>query len=227
MSERDPRRLRNLVQYKNLTDEEFEQAMDELQKVPVANVGDFEKRVEEKMEALEQDYDLVGMKANDMDTLISLSKAFVALEDFEISLVTLREVEDATQLIFNLTMIEKLGDIISKTRKDISIMQNDLGISRKIRKSSDEDSIRDQLINLKKKAMKFYEKKMQYVYCEKCNMLLLTAWFLYPKSKNKISLVCNRHIEDSGGEVCGHITKIDSSTLLAQRGNNHKDGFDF
>ncbi len=224
---RDPRKLRNLAQYKNMTNEEFNKAMDGLTSTPIKDVGDFDERVESKMKDLEGDYDLKGMKANDKEALISLAKAFVALEDFETSLVALRNVEDAGQLIFNLTMIDKLTDIISKTRKDISTLQTDLGISRKIRKSSDEDSVRDQIKSLKEKAMEFYEKKMQYVYCEKCNMLIATLWFLYPHKKNKISLMCDRKLDDTEGNICGHVTKVDSATLLETRGNNHPDGFDY
>ena len=63
----------------------------------------------------------------------------------------------------NLTTIEKLSKIMTDLRRDISRMQDDLKISRKIRKSTGEESARALLDKLKKQAAVFYKKKMQYV----------------------------------------------------------------
>ncbi len=119
---------------------------------------------------------------------------------------------------------------MSGIRKDVSKMQEDLKITRKIRKSTQEESARAELARQKKLAMEFYQKKMFYVYCEECTMLLTTTWFLYPTEKNTISVRCGRTYTDDEGKkisTCGHINKITSAELLEIRGTNHPEGFDF
>ena len=220
-----PAQLRNLTQYKGMTDEEFDEAMGN---IPVSNTSyeDFEKKVKKKMLEFEKDYDLSDMKFNDTETLQNLCKALVTLEDYEKILVELR----SESIGKNLTMIDKLSSVMSNIRKDVSRMQEDLKITRKIRKSTQEESARAELARQKKLAMEFYQKKMFYVYCEKCVMLLTTTWFLYPTEKNILSIRCGRtYTNDEGKKIgtCGHINKITSRELLETRGTNHPEGFDF
>ncbi len=220
-----PAQLRNLSQYKGMTDEEFDEAMGNL---PTSKTSyeDFEKKVKKKMLGFEKDYDLSDMKFNDTETLQNLCKALVTLEDYEKILVELR----GESIGKNLTMIDKLSSVMSNIRKDVSRMQEDLKITRKIRKSTQEESARAELARQKKLAMEFYQKKMFYVYCEKCVMLLTTTWFLYPTEKNILSIRCGRtYTNDEGKKIgtCGHINKITSRELLETRGTNHPEGFDF
>ncbi len=118
--------------------------------------------------------------------------------------------------------MEKLSKIMSDLRADISKLQNDLNITRKIRKSDQDVSVMAYIDSLKEKARKYYESKASYIFCPKCNMLLATVWTLYPENeRNKISLVCERKLDD--GTVCGEKIIIGTKELLKNRGTSNKE----
>ena len=121
--------MRNLVQYRNLTDEEFD---DKYGKI-VLNVSpsmEFEKRIIKKLSEFEKDYDLNDLKINDMDTLRALVQAQISLEDYEQVLYKERSKEVSLD---NIVMIDKIQKVMSDLRSDISSFQNDLKITRKFR----------------------------------------------------------------------------------------------
>lgn len=209
-------KMRNLVQYRNMTDEEFNTYWDQ-HIIGVESTKAFEDRIADKIKSFENDYDLEQMMINDMLTLRTLAQAYITLEDYENMFYTLRSTEGIN--MNSILEIEKLGNAMSKIRSDISSMQNDLGITRKLRKTDQELSLQSDLDILHKKAKEFYEHKMFYVICPKCNMLLCTAWFLYPnEARNKIQLICNRKLDT--GEICGEKIQISSADLLKMKGNN-------
>jgi len=208
-------RLRNLKQYKDLSDEEF----DELWAKKILDlepVKEFEQRIERKLEEFEKDYDLSDMKFNDRETLRALAQTLITLEDYEQLSYKIR---GEGNLQDNLIQLDKLNKFMSDLRSDISKMQDDLKISRKARKASGEESVISFLEELKEKSRAFLEEKMMYIFCNKCNMLLATTWFLYPDSdKNKITLVCNRRLDND--EVCGNKVTITSKELFEMNGSN-------
>lgn len=209
------KRMRNLAQYRDLSDEQFADIM--AKKVVSSNSAEaFEERIARKLAEFEQDYDLSDLKINDRDTLRALIQAHITLEDYEQHLYFIRSGGISEQTIF---AIEKFQKAMSDLRSDISKLQTDLNITRKIRKSDQDVSVMAYIGKLLKQAKEFYEAKMSYVFCEKCNMLLGTIWTLYPEEeRNKIALVCNRPMAD--GSKCGHKTIIGTKELLAKRGTN-------
>jgi RNase P subunit RPR2 len=101
-------------------------------------------------------------------------------------------------------------------------MQDDLKISRKTRRSEKEEDAITFLEELKTKAKKFYEQKMTYIFCPKCNTLLATMWFMYPDYKsNMIKLKCHRDLGD--GLMCDGEVSITSQWLLENGMRNKKD----
>ncbi len=208
-------RMRNLAQFKDLSNEEFDKAMEK--KVMGAETSKvFEARIERKLKEFEQDYDLTDLKINDRDALRALIQAHITLEDYEQHLFKLRAEGISETQLFG---IEKFQKAMSDLRSDISKIQQDLNITRKVRKSDKDASVMAYLDNLHEKAKKFYEAKMSYIFCEKCNMLLATIWSLYPdEERNKIALVCHRILDD--GTQCGHKTIVDTKKLLENRGTN-------
>jgi len=231
---RDPRKLRNLAQYNDLSDEEFNDAMDELFasdfEADLLEKGKtFSERVKTKMEEFERDYDLTDMKYNDTQTLEVLCKSLVTMEDYDDILVTLRTggLRDLAQ---NITLIDKFSNITSNIKKDISKAQEDLKISRKSRKASREESAMAELKRLREAARRFYNKVHSYIYCDECHMLLGTVWFNYPDEDNEISLTCSRIYYDNEGKEksrCGHVTTVTSKQLMESEGTNHHEGFIF
>lgn len=228
---RDPRKLGNLQQYKNMSPEELADAIELLEKdwftlLTEDQLDTFDKRVEETMLEFEKDYDLSDMKFNDRTTLEALSRAYVTLQDYDAILTRLRG-EDLREHSYLLTVIDKLSKIASDYRRDISKMEDDLKISRKIRKASKEESAMEELKRLKELAVDFYNKVMSYVYCPKCKMLLGTIWTLYPNENNTFHFECHRSLDETGGRFCDGILDITTKELLEAGGTNHPEGFRF
>ena len=208
---------RNLPQYRGMSDEEFDRMFEETQ----YNVGiskDFEDRIAKKIDEFSQDYDIDDLKINDKETLRAFVQAIIALEDYERIIFNIRSEGDISQ--HNINVVDRLGKITSDLRKDISRFQEDLNITRKIRKSDKETSVVSYISNLKEQARQFYEQKMSFIYCE-CGLLLGTIWSLYPEENNTVVLTCHRKLDD--GSLCGKKVKVTTKELMENRGTNRVD----
>lgn len=206
--------MRNLSQYRDMTEQEFEEIWQD-KIADVEKSGDFEKRVQEKLEAFSQDYELDDLKFNDSETLMAFIKAIIALEDYESFIYEVRA-SGITQS--NVGVIDRVNRAISDTRKDLSRLQEDLSISRKIRKLDKESSVIAYVSNLKEQARLYYESKMSYIFCPKCNMLLANIWTLYPEENNTFRLTCHRKLDD--GSFCGEKVVITTKELIEKGGTN-------
>jgi hypothetical protein len=207
-------RVRHLKQYQDLTDDEFNELMDK-KAMGVESIKEFEDRIQRKLEKFEEDYDLSDMKINDKETLRALAQNLITLEDLENFMFKTRMAGISDQ---NLMLIDKTTQQMSRIRSDISKQQDDLKITRKSRKADKEESILSLLKVSEEKAKRFYEARMSYIYCEECNMLLGTAWFLWPNADNKLSFKCNRKLDT--GEICKGKTVVSSKELMKNRGTN-------
>jgi RNase P subunit RPR2 len=190
----NPNRLRNLPQYKKMSDEDFEQVYLKM-RTNAAPIQDFERRIELKLNEFEQDYDLDEMLINDKLLLRALAQALIELEDLEVMSYRLRmEAEGDAGLTGDITLkMDKLSQNKNKLRQDISRIQDDLKITRKVRNSDKDESAKSFLEDLKRKAKKFYDEKMFYIYCPECNSLIGTIWLQSWESKqNVINLFCSK-----------------------------------
>jgi hypothetical protein len=159
------------------------------------------------------------MKSNDLLVLRALAQALISLEDLEyLAYVEKDNVGDGS-----LSRFEKLSKLISDLRADISRLQTDLKISRKIRKGEDTEDILTEIETLRENAHRFYKSKMAYIICPKCDMLLATVWVQYPEVNNKLSFVCNRR---RGGDdpkvLCDHKFTVLTKDLWAQKATTNK-----
>lgn len=209
--------LRSLKQYRDMTDEEFADAMEE-KVLNIESSDVFEKRIEEKLKLFAEDYDLSDLKINDREQLRALIQAIISLEDYEQALFRIRG-DGIT--VNNLSVTKELQKAMSDLRSDISRIQDDLNIKRKVRKSDKDQSALAYIDSLKENARKFYESRMTYIFCPKCNMLLATFWCQYPEEdKNKMSFVCGRKLEN--GNVCGEKIIISPKEIYEDGTNNKK-----
>lgn len=208
-------RFRNLTQYKDMTDDEFDEFW-EVKTTGILSVKEFEDRIQRKIDEFGEDYDLEDLKANDKVTLRALVQAYITLEDLE-NYAFQKRMEGIDE--DSILAMDKMSNIMSRLRSDISNMQNDLKITRKVRKGDKEESVINYIEDLKLKAKKFYEEKMSYIFCPKCDMLLATTWFLYPNYKtNRIELICHRPLQ--GGGICGERVYANGTELFEKRGSN-------
>ncbi len=207
--------LRNMRQYKDMTDEEFDEFYN---KIIIGADKDqlLQERFDRMMEQYQSEYDLSELLPNDRATLESLINAQMQLNDFEVSLRTVQK----DGITFNtIALIRELNDACSKLRKDISSMQDDLKITRKIRKSDKEQSVLTFVEDLKKRAQAFSHLKMNYIFCEKCGQLLATVWWQVPEQKgNDIRVECKRKLPDE--TICGWSKKFTAKELKELSGSN-------
>jgi len=208
------KRIRNLVQYRDLTDEEFDAAYeaDFLQSASESLTSEeLEEQIQNKLDALSEDYDMSDMKVNDRQQIRALILAEIQLEELEQAVYQLRkDISPDTILI-----IEKVNGIMSRLRADISNISEDLQLTRSIRKNSQETSVINYLDELKEKARKFYKEKMLYIFCTECKNLLATIWLHYPDNDiNEIELKC---------EKCNKITKVKTHQLYNTKNKNTVD----
>lgn len=185
----DKRKLRNLKQYADLSDEEFdeiwEQKLEEIEVTPEM----LEIRINERLDELAEDYDMDDMKANDRVQLRALALAMVQLEDLEQTAWKIRQKTGYQDV----QILEKINKILGGLRDDITKISNDLQLTRKIRKQSRETTVLDWIADLRSKAHKFYKQRMLYIFCPECMMLLSTVWLNYSdENQNSIKLKCKR-----------------------------------
>lgn len=221
MTSVNPKSLKNLPQYAKMSDEDFQKVLNSKIDTEETN-REFKDRIDEVMAKFEKDYDLSDMTINDMNSLNSLCKETVRLEDIQEALYELQtriDISSGTTNTALLLMLEKYEKSNSSIISNISKLQDELKITRKIRNSSREDSVLAFIENLKVKAKKFYDSRMMKVFCPKCNTLIFQGWFLFPSQKNSITLICNTTGRD--GNKCGHKFTVNSPELLTNHGTNN------
>jgi len=183
------KRIRNLNQYKSMTDDEFNIEYEKLYGTEdwEEETASLESRVDEKINALGNDYDFDDMKVNDMTQLRSLAMAMIQLDDLEVDAYEIRQNVDKD----NIFLLEKVNKIISDLRSDVSSISSDLQLTKRVRAQSKDISIANKWKELSNKATMFYKKKMLYIFCTNCRFLLATVWLLYSESElNTIKLEC-------------------------------------
>jgi hypothetical protein len=201
-----------------MPEEEFDELYDK-KLVDAAPVKEFEDRIERKMKEFENDYDVTDMKINDRNILRALCQAMITLEDMEQASYRMRAEGFNNE---NIVRMEKLSRAQSDLRSDISKLQDDLRITRKIRKGEREESVLIFIDKLKDKARRFMQARQQYIFCPKCKMLLATVWTLYPdEPRNRIRVICNRVLDN--GEKCGEAVLVGTKEMLEGRGVNIED----
>lgn len=183
------KKIRNLKQYRDMTDEEFEEVFEELYgegRIEIDN--NIEEKIEAKMKDFGEDYDLTDMKINDRLVLRNLIIAILTLEELEVNFAGMRtDIREG-----NILMLDRLAGVMSKLRKDISDMQNDLKLTRKLRKEGKEESFLAWLDKMRERATDFYTEKTLSIFCPDCRMFLGSIWLLYPEANNSIFWYCNR-----------------------------------
>lgn len=205
---------RALKQYKDMPEEEFNKLYDQIV-FGVSRDEVIQARYDRLMQKFEDEYDLTEMLPNDRMILSNLVNAMIQLQDYEAhSSQASKEGISAG----NILVVKQLNDICKGLRDDISKMQTDLGITRRVRKNDKEQTVLTMIEDLKKKANQFYQQKMNYVFCPNCNTVLATVWWLYPDYKtNSIHLECHREID---GKVCGGKITLSSRELMDMKGSN-------
>ena len=181
------KKLRNLKQFVDLSDEEFEEHFQRILEGAKAEDGaELEEQIAEKLSEFGEDYDLSDMKINDRLVLRNLIVSVISLEELEQTFSSLRtKISDS-----NILLLDRLSSIMTRLRKDISDMQNDLKLTRKLRKEGREETFIAWLDKLKNYAEEFYHEKSLSIFCKNCRRFLASVWLLYPEEENTLSVRC-------------------------------------
>lgn len=206
------KKIKNLKQFADMDDAEFEQHFQDIITNSERSESDdvLEEQVVEKLGEFEVDYDLSDMKINDRLVLRNLIITIISLEDLELEFSAIRyDISES-----NILLLDRLSNIMSRLRKDISEMQNDLKLTRKIRKEGQEESFIAWLDKVKLYADEFYTEKTLSIFCSECRFLLSSVWLLYPEEGNSLKLRCGH---------CGHEFEQDLKELYETDNKNLED----
>lgn len=204
------KKIRNLKQFVDMDDAEFEQHFQDIISNSERGESDdiLEEQVTTKLGEFEDDYDLSDMKINDRLVLRNLIITIISLEDLELEFSSMKnEINES-----NILLLDRLSNIMSRLRKDISEMQNDLKLTRKIRKEGQEESFIAWLDKVKGYADEFYTEKTLSVFCPKCRFFLASVWLLYPEESNILKLKC-RNCENEFEEDLSDLYETDNKNL--------------
>jgi hypothetical protein len=201
-------KLRNLVQYRDKTDEEFDEIFENYSMQEEDN-QDIELRIEEVMNNFSLNYDLRDMNANDTLSLRELAKTFVLLDN--LGKIEQRLLEDGA-----IAQLRAVSSIKKEYLENASKLQSDLNIKRQQRQNETGENLADYLPSIQKRAKVFYSQRLAYIYCPECKMLCGNAWFTDWQIYNELMFTCPR-------EDCGNKFKV-SSQYLAEHGNKNVEG---
>lgn len=192
--------LRNLAQFRGKTDEEILATIDDQS---LAN------RVAERIEKLEDEFDLSDMKYHDRLLLERFMTLIIRLEDEE-------EWLEGRIRNDNISSAEagRVERRLTMMRDAILDIQKELGISRLVRKDTVEDNPMILFQDIRRRAKRFLEERLCHIKCHKCGILLARTSFLYPQAPNELKLICGR---------CGAKTITTSAEAIeAERQNPYK-----
>jgi len=204
--------LKNLKQFANMSEDDFAEYMqDSVGPVLSKRAKEqIEKDIKEHLVEFENDYDLSDLKINDRLVLRNLIRAIITLEDLENNFSLLKiDVSNS-----NILLLDRLSKVMNHLRRDISEMQDDLKLTRRIRKESQEENFATYLADLQNKARRFYRQKMLYIFCPECRRLLSTVWLLQTEANNILNLECSN---------CKNKFAITLSELYSTDNRNLKD----
>lgn len=212
---------RSLMQYRDMTDEQFEDAMSKKEMGLTINKV-YEKRIESKINKLKEDYDFSELKPNDWNQVRSLAQCEIDLEDLNLKMYNLRNPQEGD--VWDVAAYERLSKMRNDLIKSISDLQNDLQITRKVRKNDQEASVINYIEKLKIQARRFTDARMKKVICPKCGRLIGSFWFLHKDaSKNKIILQCQTELES--GDKCGEIITLGKEEISTITASNRDEVF--
>lgn len=143
----------------------------------------YEKSFKSKLKALQSEYGIDMNNSNDAELLRSLVRLIIQQETVNTQITKLqREDEVDTRTLKN------LGDYQRSLISSVTEIQDKLGIARKIRQDKEVDEVAVFILDLKKKAKEFFDRKTVQVRCENCSVELGRYWLNFSKNTRKVHM---------------------------------------
>lgn len=184
--------LKNLPQYRDLTDEEFDEKVKELLQ------EEAETLAQEYFDKFQEDYVLDDLKANDRIAVEILCYLYAQVRYNQDKIHTLQQESEYKDTRRGLSTLVSDNE---KLIKSITTLENQLSISRTARMKEEGTDLVDLVTNVREKAKDYLEKKLHYIYCPKCDMLLGNVWALYRDIDDafEFRFICKREMQQ---KVC-------------------------
>ncbi len=182
-------KLRNLKPYKDKTDEEIIQILNNKKTTTVKTskkpTDTYDKIFNQKIDILQKEYAVDMNNSNDAESLKTLVRQQIQLEQIQNDIDTIQRKESRN--IDDYTNLKKLGDFQRLTNLSIKEIQTELGISRKQRKEKAVDDIPKWIDGILERSKTFMDKKTTTITCPKCKVELIRFWLNFPNSKGAIT----------------------------------------
>lgn len=184
------KRLRNLRMFKDKTDEEIIaylqnrepkkiKTQEEIQEEADDDVQ-YERKFKQRFNKLRDDYAVDINDSNDVETLRTLVRVVLQLEEVDKSFRRQQKLNDSREL-------KNLSDVQRSLVQSANDLQDKLGISRRMRKEKTVDDIPQYIAMLKEKAKKIWDRETVSVRCEKCMIELARYWINFPEKANRLA----------------------------------------
>lgn len=195
------KKMKNLKPYQNKTDEELREILERRKAAKAAprdpkdgsrrrKPDEYDKRFNEKLMQLQNEFALDMNSSNDVESLKLLVRLQIQNENLSDDIDDIQRLPSRTSEDYR--NLKNLGDVQAGVVRSINELQDKLGINRKQRKEKAEDDIPQFISGLLDKAKKEYDAKTTVIYCPKCQIELYRFWLNFPHMENKmdVSLTC-------------------------------------
>lgn len=150
--------------------------------VPSETLSDYEKDFQRKLKTLQKEYIVDMNDANDAESLRSLVRFMLQLEVIDTKIRDFYETGST-----NTKALKDMGDYQRSLQMSVADLQNNLGVSRRIRKEKTVDDIPKYIAGLQEKAKLFWERKTIVIKCDKDKIELARYWLNFPNLDNEAS----------------------------------------
>jgi hypothetical protein len=214
--------LRTLTQYRNLTDEEFDEVWNKRQ-MGISKDKFYEERIKAVIDKMKEEYDFSDLKPNDWNQVRVLAQLQIDVDDLNLMLYQQRtKVDDDGKNTFDAGQYKVLSQTRDSIVDRISAIQNDLQITRRVRRNDEATSVIDEIQKMKEAAKRFTDVKMKKIICPKCGRWVASLWLLhFGATKNILQVQCQTTLED--GSKCGEIIKFTGKDLAEMKSSNREE----
>jgi DNA repair ATPase RecN len=180
------KRLRNIPKFKDFTDYQLlqmvlrkekvkeEQAIQAQSDGPISSKS-LDKRFEQKLTLLQQEYGIDMNDSNDVEALKQLVRYLIQQEDVDKDIRNLKETMRDDPITLSRTL-KSYGDFQRSLTMSVNELQDRLGITRKVRKEKQADDIPQYIDSLRKRAQDFWNRKTVPIVCSSCSIELARYW---------------------------------------------------
>lgn len=195
------KRLRNIPKFKDFSEYELlqiilrKEKVKEEQRLLAATSADgsakLDKRFEQKLTNLQQEYGIDMNDSNDVESLKQLVRYLIQQEDIDVDMRELKETLKSDPVTLS-RALKSYGDIQRSLTMSINDLQDRLGITRKARKEKQVDDIPQYIEALRVRAEDFWKRKTMPIICNNCSIELARFWINFPDMEHRIegNFVC-------------------------------------